>query len=156
MNAIITWRMNVETSIFISNEIAINQIKTIETIETISEEERMTTTMTTTTMLEMKTTKMQRNFTNCTLSCFSRHYQQWASCSLKQSFEFWTACAFSITFEKSRRLSRTRRSINSSRSMISRNQFTSWNKELFAWFARSTANEWTFHFRTFFTFRSAF
>jgi hypothetical protein len=70
---------------------------------------------------------MSKDFTSCTLSCSSRHYRQWALCSLKRSSEFWAARAFSITFEKSRRLSRTQRSINSFRSMISRNQFTLWD-----------------------------
>ncbi len=58
--------------------------------------------------------------------------------------------AFSTTFEKSRRSSRTRFSTSQFQSTISRNQFTLWNKKRFAWFAKLITNERIFFFRRFY------
>ncbi len=114
------------------------------------------TTRTMTTIIATMTTRTSRNVTNCTSSCSSKRYQQWTSCSLKSSSEFLTMHAFNITFERNRRWSRIRRLTNSFRSMISKNQFTLWNKKRFAWFAKSTISEWTFHSSTFFTSRNVY
>ncbi len=157
-NVIITWRTNVEINIFIWNEIIkIEKINQIETIETTNEEKKTTKTMTITiATIVMMTTRTLKNFINYTSSCFSKRYRQWASCSLKSFFKFLTTHAFNTTFERNWRLFYTRRSTNSFRSVISRNQFTLWNKERFAWFAKLITNKWTFHFSTFFTFWSVF
>ncbi len=116
----------------------------------------MTTTTTMTTTIETTTTRTLKNLTSCTSSWFSKDCRQWTSCSLKSFFEFWTMHALSITFEKSRRSSRTRSSTNQFQSTISKDRFTSWNKKRFAWFAKSTTNERIFFFRRFLRFEMFF
>jgi hypothetical protein len=158
-NVIITWRANVETSILIWNEIIkVEEINQIETIATTNEEKETIKTLTTimTTTIATTTTKTSRNFTNCTSSWSSKRCRQWASCSLKSFFEFWITHVLNTTFEKNRRSSRTRSSTNQFQLAILRNQFTSWNKKRFVWFAKSTTNKWTFFFRRFLRFEMFF
>jgi hypothetical protein len=127
-------------------------------IEITNEEEKTTKIITTimTTTIATTTMKTLKNFINCTSSWFSKRYRQWALCSLRSFFEFWTMHVFSTAFEKNRRSSRTRSSTSQFQSTISRNQFTSWNKKRFAWFAKSTTNKRTFFFRRFLRFEMFF
>ncbi len=103
-------------------------------------------TMTMITIITTTTTRMSRNFISCTSSWSSKRCRQWTSCSLKSFFEFWTTRAFSTTFEKNQRSFRTWSLTSQFQSTISRNQFTSWDKKRFAWYAESTTNERIFFF----------
>jgi hypothetical protein len=120
VNAIITWRANVEISILIWSEIIkVKRINQIETIETTNEEEKTTKTITTTSMtIAITTTRTLKSLINCTSSWSSKRCRQWTSCSLQSFSELWTVHVFNTAFEKNRRSSFTRRSRNSFLSTI--------------------------------------